>query len=843
MTKEPPILDDDDDKPLQLVSYGITHVGLERRNNEDAFFADEASGFFAVCDGMGGHASGEIASRIAVETMVRFVTETVHEPGFRFPFSTPEATTHETRILDSAVRLANRSVFAEAQKDATHKGMGTTLVAILCGEHTIGVVHVGDSRVYRWRDGSLDQITEDHSLLNHYRRTRPMTDDEIRTFKGKNVIVRAVGLRDSVQPEVDEIDALLGDILLLCSDGLSDLVDDETICAIINESEGDLSRATEELIDAALAAGGKDNVTVLLAQVVEGGRHAHLPTVAEREDTSPGFGIGPNGEVWDQETMPSYEIPALPDSDAQVIVAPELVDAPTPRELPALTPNEIARVVAQREARLRESGPVIAADLERPADPAVPPPIPGSGGRTLDVNAQTPPARLAASAAQAEQARRQHELGRVTAQTRRVPSKLVANNPDVWEEQTEPGRTRDSSGQPIPLPPGVGVPAPAKAIPLPPNVLAAEAAAAVVSADTPPAMPQATVIAGDDAADFPDETPSAGIPSLDPAQILALTGGTSDSAAPVRASADDDKDGNDDGGSGSDGGRGGSGGEGGGETSNDTRPPDGAPANAHQAVGAASWRAHDWADEDLASDELANDEGWLASTESDNAPTGSFDEDDDVTMPVAFDAVATMLPEPAALPALIAASVFDDDTAPENEVSPALRVRPALDPALEAVMRRSSVRRAAIPRGSRPVQDVETPFSRRDTGRPLPGSPAGDLAAGGVYDPSATVGPGVMPESGRPLMMTSRYERPDSPTRSRTPGSTPRVDVERVAATTEVDHDLPAADRKAPAVWDVPTLRMEAVTSQDQVAYATKGAAASDGKPPVPSLDTEPEVP
>ncbi|MCB9738296.1 MAG: Stp1/IreP family PP2C-type Ser/Thr phosphatase [Deltaproteobacteria bacterium] len=395
---------------IRVVGVGVSDVGLERKNNEDAFHVDEDYGLFVVCDGMGGHASGEIASRIAVETMVDFVTRTVHEEGFRFPFSPPDAATHETRVLDSAVRLANRTVFAESQEDVRHKGMGTTVVAVLAGTQDVAVVHVGDSRVYRYRGADLTQVTEDHSLLNHYRRTRPMTDEEIRTFKGKNVIVRAVGLRDAVQPEVQTVDVEPGDLLLLCTDGLSDLVDDNRIAAVLAEQGEDLQAAVDTLVQLALDAGGKDNVTVMLLRVEDGPAAPHVarPVADEQddEDTSPGFVAGLEDGAWDQETMPSYDLPPLPDGERPaVVVAPELVDAPTPRELPAITPADIARATAGRRPGVDSKGKPI------PLPPGVSPPAsdtPPAGltqapvaqggddavvvGTGFDLDAATPPA-------------------------------------------------------------------------------------------------------------------------------------------------------------------------------------------------------------------------------------------------------------------------------------------------------------------------------------------------------------------------------------------------------------------------------------------------------------------
>ncbi len=377
---------------FHIVARGLTDVGLERKNNEDDYHIDEAAGFFVVCDGMGGHASGEIASRIAVETMAKFATETVHQEGFRFPFSSPDALTPEARVLDSAVRLANRSVFAAAQTDARHKGMGTTLVGLLAGKERLGIVHVGDSRIYLWRRDALTQVTEDHSLLNHYRRTRPMTDDEIRNFKGKNVIVRAVGLRDAVQPEVQGLDVEIDDILLMCTDGLSDLVDDAQIGEILRAAGADLQQAIDALLTLALAAGGKDNITVVALQIVAGiapDRPDAAPRNADIDDTSPGFKAANSGQFWDEETMPSYELPQLPDAEAKVIVASEFVDAPTPPALAAVTQADIAAAQSKRRPGHDSAGKLIPPPPPVTTAPSAqmdgPPPIPTeSGGEDTD---------------------------------------------------------------------------------------------------------------------------------------------------------------------------------------------------------------------------------------------------------------------------------------------------------------------------------------------------------------------------------------------------------------------------------------------------------------------------
>lgn len=302
---------------FKVLAYGATHVGRERKNNEDAYRIAGDAGLFIVCDGMGGHASGEVASQIAADAMVRFVEIESVRPGFRWPFEVQHQTTEEARVLDAAVRLANVEVFASATTNPAHKGMGTTIAGVLAGPSRLGLVHVGDSRIYRLRGHEFEQLTDDHSLLNHYIRTRPMSAQQIRQFAGKNVIVRAVGLRDSVEPDVQVQDYRKGDVYLLCSDGLTDMVEDELIGQTLLEGRGNLGSAAERLVGLALDGGGKDNITLVLLHVVEAQRGERSavasgetePMHSLMEDTSPGFDIRSETQAFaDEETLPEISL-------------------------------------------------------------------------------------------------------------------------------------------------------------------------------------------------------------------------------------------------------------------------------------------------------------------------------------------------------------------------------------------------------------------------------------------------------------------------------------------------------------------------------------------------------
>ena len=313
---------------FKVVHYGETNVGRERKNNEDAYRIAADAGVYLVCDGMGGHASGEIASQIAADVIVRFLAMDRFRPDFRWPTESAFQQSEEGRALDAAVRAANREVFGQAQANPLHKGMGTTIVGVYAGRQRLGLVHVGDSRIYRFRDGELEQLTDDHSLLNYYMNTRPMSAQQIKTFAGKNVIVRAVGLRDNVEPDVQLQEYRNGDVYLLCSDGLNDMVDDEQVRGVLAEASTDLAAAGALLIAKALEAGGKDNVTVLLLQVQEtpdqpksaSFHRRTLPMAAMAGfDTAPGVALddlqddsGEEMALVNSETMPEIVIKLPP---------------------------------------------------------------------------------------------------------------------------------------------------------------------------------------------------------------------------------------------------------------------------------------------------------------------------------------------------------------------------------------------------------------------------------------------------------------------------------------------------------------------------------------------------
>jgi protein phosphatase len=255
---------------MRLAAIGATDVGRRRDHNEDAFLVLQEEQLFCVADGMGGHACGEVASRIAVEEMAEFYRLTGRDEDATWPFREDRTRTYDENRLTVGIRLANLRIHERARSDTRLAGMGTTLVAAHFARNARFLVgNVGDSRAYLFRDGALDQLTQDHSLLADYIREANPSAAEIEAFPHKNVIVRALGMRETVEVDVVQHAARQGDLVLLCCDGLSGMVSDDGIADVLRSARGDLRRANQALLDAANEAGGVDNITSVLVQVLE----------------------------------------------------------------------------------------------------------------------------------------------------------------------------------------------------------------------------------------------------------------------------------------------------------------------------------------------------------------------------------------------------------------------------------------------------------------------------------------------------------------------------------------------------------------------------------------------
>ena len=227
-----------------------THIGLVRPSNQDALLMQPgAYGLFGVADGMGGHKAGDVASRMAV-TLV----------GEALENRQPEAD-----LLRSAIEKANARIFeAQLEDDALH-GMGTTMTAIWEDENRILLGHVGDSRAYRLRDGQISQVSQDHSMVAELVRSGAITEEEARRHPYRNIITRAVGTSLSVQVDLTELDKRPGDVYLICSDGLSEYVDEEQMRKVLTSRP--LDAAADTLLQMALDGGGRDNISLVLAEV------------------------------------------------------------------------------------------------------------------------------------------------------------------------------------------------------------------------------------------------------------------------------------------------------------------------------------------------------------------------------------------------------------------------------------------------------------------------------------------------------------------------------------------------------------------------------------------------
>jgi protein phosphatase len=252
---------------VEILYGGKTDVGMVRSNNEDNFSIDEELGLFIVADGMGGHASGEIASEMAVEIINKNYQQTLKGKTQTLVGPYDHTLSPATNRLLSSARIANRAIFEAAQKTDKYHKMGTTLVALLLQERTAILASVGDSRIYRIRKGSIEQLTQDHSLVNQQLKLGLITEEEARTSKAKNIITRAFGLRRNVPIDVNEQMIQEDDRFVLCSDGLTDLIKDDEILNMVLNNTGELSEACDRLIQMAKQKGGHDNITVILVHL------------------------------------------------------------------------------------------------------------------------------------------------------------------------------------------------------------------------------------------------------------------------------------------------------------------------------------------------------------------------------------------------------------------------------------------------------------------------------------------------------------------------------------------------------------------------------------------------
>ncbi len=254
---------------MQFESYGITDKGLIRDHNEDALLANDKDGLFLVADGMGGLSKGDVASKIAVETIEHFIKDSRLE-DITWPIKPLQEYSLEENRLLAAISLANWNIFNEALKDPVNRGMGTTLVGFLLDGDQLVIANIGDSRIYLIRDNRIQQITDDHSLVMEEVRKGNMTIEEARVHPHKHVINRALGISETTQADISTRTFEAKDLYLICSDGLTDMLTDQELFSLVQSNAGNGLEATgETLVEAAKKNGGKDNITVVLVSFHE----------------------------------------------------------------------------------------------------------------------------------------------------------------------------------------------------------------------------------------------------------------------------------------------------------------------------------------------------------------------------------------------------------------------------------------------------------------------------------------------------------------------------------------------------------------------------------------------
>jgi protein phosphatase len=242
---------------LRIEAGGQSHPGLVRENNEDSFLVLEPLGLFAVADGMGGRASGEVASKLAIDALQSFFTN----PDVLLP----RDTSMRTAFLDAAVRYAHLSIRRAARDAPERRGMGTTLTVALAVETQVHLAHVGDSRAYLLRGHRLERLTEDHTLVNEAVRRGMLTPGQAGILPIRHVLTRALGTKENVHVDVRHMKAMPKDVILLCSDGLTERLPESAIAHILQTYE-ELDKAAEALIASANERGGVDNVTCVLVR-------------------------------------------------------------------------------------------------------------------------------------------------------------------------------------------------------------------------------------------------------------------------------------------------------------------------------------------------------------------------------------------------------------------------------------------------------------------------------------------------------------------------------------------------------------------------------------------------
>lgn len=272
-----------------------TNVGLVRDENEDNFVVMPERGLYVVADGMGGHAAGQVASEICVKAIADFYHGSERLPRVSFPLN--PSVGESTRQLEHALLMANRAIFQSSIEVSSRQGMGTTVVGLQFTGDTVSICHAGDSRAYLVRGGRISQLTPDHSLSNFLFALGRDAEARLAAATMSNVIMRALGLEGDVEVESQELTIQPGDRFLLCSDGLSDLVSDSQLEFFLSDAHLSLEDMSDRLVERALQAGGRDNITVLIVEVALA---SQADTIVRQAEASP----VDVGDGWDEPTSP-----------------------------------------------------------------------------------------------------------------------------------------------------------------------------------------------------------------------------------------------------------------------------------------------------------------------------------------------------------------------------------------------------------------------------------------------------------------------------------------------------------------------------------------------------------
>jgi len=249
----------------KLEIIGVTDVGRKRAHNEDSIGSDTGLGIAVLADGMGGYRAGEVASAMAVNMILDDLREGM-KPGTTGGLDKETGYCRETLLIKTAIEKANATIYQTAQRQPQCHGMGTTVVAIAFYDDRMSIAHVGDSRMYRFRGGELQQVTSDHSLLQELIDRGFYTPEEAKKSLNKNLVTRAMGIEMAVIPDLQEDVVQPGDLYLMCSDGLTDLVEDDVIHDTLEEYGENIEDAARHLVEKANTAGGVDNISVILVR-------------------------------------------------------------------------------------------------------------------------------------------------------------------------------------------------------------------------------------------------------------------------------------------------------------------------------------------------------------------------------------------------------------------------------------------------------------------------------------------------------------------------------------------------------------------------------------------------